>query len=142
MRTLSDFSFAEEPGKRPEKPLLSNQKQGDAYIPAISVVTPYFNSETYFEQTFWCVMNQTFEDFEWVIVNDGSTRPEAVEKLKEFCAQKGLPAQFIHVESVEQAKALPCVFNNWAVFYDGKFATVNQIGGAEVERFMKRAKER
>ena len=67
---------------------------------------------------------------------------QRVEKLKEFCAQKGLPAQFIHVESVEQAKALPCVFNNWAVFYDGKFATVNQIGGAEVERFMKRAKER
>ena len=32
---------------------------------------------------------------------------QRVEKLKEFCAQKGLPAQFIHVESVEQAKALP-----------------------------------
>ena len=67
---------------------------------------------------------------------------QRVEKLKEFCAQKGLPARFIHVESAEQAKALPCVFNNWAVFCDGKFATVNQIGGAEVERFMKRAKER
>ena len=67
---------------------------------------------------------------------------QRVEKLKEFCAQKGLPARFIHVESAAQAKALPCVFNNWAVFYGGKLATVNQIGGAEVERFMKHAKER
>ena len=104
MRTLSDFSFAEEPGKRPEKPLLSNQKQGDAHIPAISVVTPYFNSETYFEQTFWCVMNQTFEDFEWVIVNDGSTRPEAVEKLKEF-AEKDTRIRVIHQENSGQSVA-------------------------------------
>ena len=67
---------------------------------------------------------------------------QRVEKLKEFCAQKGLPARFIHVESAEQAKALPCMFNNWAVFCEGKFATVNQIGGAEVEKLMKRAGER
>lgn len=66
---------------------------------------------------------------------------QRVEKLKEFCAQNGLPSRFIHVESAEQARELPCVFNNWAVFYDGKFVTVNQIGGAEVEKLLKRKEE-
>lgn len=32
---------------------------------------------------------------------------------------------------------MPCVFNNWAVFYDGKFVTVNQMDGAMVEKLLK-----
>ncbi len=84
MRTLSDFSFTQEPGRYLEKPLQLNDKNSDDHIPAISVVTPYFNSDLYLEQTFNCVMNQTFTDFEWIIVNDGSTRPQAVEKLHQL----------------------------------------------------------
>ena len=67
---------------------------------------------------------------------------QKVESIRAYCDAHQVPANLIEVDSLEKAKALPCVFNNWAVFYDGKFATVNQIGGAEVERFMKRAKER
>ena len=50
---------------------------------------------------------------------------QRVEKLREYCAAHGVPAEFRHVETLEQAKRLPCVFNNWAVFYDGTFVTVN-----------------
>ena len=64
--------------------------------------------------------------------------PDRVEKLHEFCGEKGIPAEFIHVESLEQAKNLPCVFNNWAVFYQGKFVTVNQLDGPGVEKLLKR----
>ena len=42
------------------------------------------------------------------------------------------------MDTLEQAKALPCVSNNWAVFYDGKFVTVNQIDGAMVEKLLKK----
>ena len=42
------------------------------------------------------------------------------------------------VDTPEQAKGLPGVFNNWAVFYDGKFVTVNQLDGASVEKILKR----
>lgn len=83
MRTLEEFSFEKEPGKHLDKPLRSDH---DGHIPAISIITPYYNSDAYLEQTFNCVMNQTFADFEWVIVNDGSTRPEAVEELKRIAA--------------------------------------------------------
>ena len=63
---------------------------------------------------------------------------QRVEKLRTYCQGKGIPARFRHVETLEQAKALPCVFNNWAVFYGGKFVTVNQIDGAAVEKLLKR----
>ena len=65
--------------------------------------------------------------------------PDRVAKLRAYCADKGISARFLHVESAEQAKNLPCVFQNWAVFYGGKFVTVNQIDGAMLERIRRRA---
>lgn len=64
--------------------------------------------------------------------------PQRVEKLREYCMANAIPAQFIHVDTPEQAKALPCVFNNWAVFYGGRFITVNQIDGAALEKIMRK----
>lgn len=42
------------------------------------------------------------------------------------------------IEYAPQAKALPCVFNNWAAFYDGKLVTVNQLDGTAVAKLLKR----
>ena len=47
-------------------------------------------------------------------------------------------AAFLHVETTEQAKMLPCPFNNWAVFYGGRFVTVNQLDGAGVQKLLAR----
>ena len=33
---------------------------------------------------------------------------------------------------------LPCPFNNWAVFYGGRFMTVNQLDGAGVQKLLAR----
>lgn len=63
--------------------------------------------------------------------------PQRIEKLREYCQANGIPADFRHVETLEQAKALPCVFNNWAAFYDGKFVTVNQLDGTAVAKLLK-----
>lgn len=64
--------------------------------------------------------------------------PQRVEKLRAYCAANGVPADLIRVATREQAKNLPCVFNNWAVFYGGKFVTVNQIDGAAVQKLLAR----
>lgn len=63
---------------------------------------------------------------------------QRIEKLQEYCEANAIPASFIHVDTLAQAKALPCVFNNWAVFYDGKFVTVNQLDGASIEKIVKK----
>lgn len=50
-----------------------------------------------------------------------------------------LAARFVHVDTLEKAKSLPCAFNTWAVFYDGKFVTVNQIDAAALEKLRQKA---
>lgn len=50
-----------------------------------------------------------------------------------------LAARFVHVDTLEKAKSLPCAFNNRAVFYDGKFVTVNQIDAAALEKLRQKA---
>ncbi len=61
-----------------------------------------------------------------------------VETLKDHCEKQGIPAEFVRVDTLEQAKALPCVFQNWAVFYGGEFRTVNLLAPAQLEKLIKR----
>ena len=39
----------------------------------ISVIMPVFNSEAYLKEAIDSILNQTFEDFEFIIINDGSS---------------------------------------------------------------------
>lgn len=63
--------------------------------------------------------------------------PQRVDKLRAYCEAHGIPARFIHVDTLAQAKALPCVFNNWAVLYQGRFVTVNQLDGLALEKLLR-----
>lgn len=50
-----------------------------------------------------------------------------IEIIEQYCEQNDIPVSFIYVDTLQKAKELPCVFNNWAVFYKGKFETVNLL---------------
>jgi glycosyltransferase involved in cell wall biosynthesis len=93
------FDFSREPGKTIlEREFNTNGK------PLVSIITPYFNAGKYFEQTFNCVMNQTFPWYEWIIVNDGSTRPEDVELLEKL-ASSDKRIKLFHKENSGAASA-------------------------------------
>ena len=62
---------------------------------------------------------------------------QTLEKLKSHCETADIPADFIEVDTLEKAKNLPCVFNNWAVFHNGKFVTVNLLDPASLGRLLK-----
>ena len=51
--------------------------------PIISIITPYYNSGKYIKQTAKSVLTQTFKNFEWIIVDDGSNEQE-FQKLKQI----------------------------------------------------------
>ena len=41
--------------------------------PLLSVITPIYNCSSYLKASFESVFNQTFKDFEFIVINDGST---------------------------------------------------------------------
>ena len=75
---MSNFNFSLEPGRR----ILNKNKYEENRI-VISVIIPFYNSKKYIEQTIISVLNQTFPYFEILIIDDGSTDKESLEKLEE-----------------------------------------------------------
>lgn len=63
---------------------------------------------------------------------------QTVDALRVYCREHGADAAFHAVDTLEKAKALPCVFNNWAVFYKGDFVTVNLLGADAIEKLLKK----
>ncbi len=52
--------------------------------PAVTIVTPFYNTGAIFHETARSVMRQSFQQWEWIIVNDGSTDPEALALLDSY----------------------------------------------------------
>ena len=61
-----------------------------------------------------------------------------IKELLPQTTEQALNAWTEYIQSLEEAKEAPCPMNNWAVFWNGKFMTVNQIDGAYVEKIIKR----
>ena len=62
---------------------------------------------------------------------------QSIAQIETYCKDNGVPVEFRLVDTLEKAKALPCVFNNWAVFYRGAFQTVNLLDTAALKRILK-----
>lgn len=52
--------------------------------PQVTVVTPFFNTGTVFHETARCVLHQSFQQWEWLIINDGTSQPESLAILEEY----------------------------------------------------------
>ncbi len=52
--------------------------------PVVTVITPYFNTGEIFHETAACVLGQSLQRFEWIIINDRSTDPGALAVLDEY----------------------------------------------------------
>ena len=64
---------------------------------------------------------------------------QSIGNVKQYCETNDIPVSFIQIDTLEKAKELPCVFNNWGVFYKGKFETVNLLlDMATLKRILKK----
>ena len=62
-----------------------------------------------------------------------------IEMIKQYCETNDVPVSLIQVDTLQKAKELPCVFNNWGVFYKGNFETVNLLLDVEyLKRILKK----
>ncbi|UUV20945.1 glycosyltransferase family 2 protein [Paenimyroides aestuarii] len=64
-------------------------------MPRFSIIIPLYNKEKYIQHTLKSVLNQTFQDFEIIIVNDGST-DQSVALVNEI---NDVRIQLIHQEN-------------------------------------------
>lgn len=63
---------------------------------------------------------------------------QKIEKIKEYCETLDVPVSLIQVDTLQKAKELPCVFNNFAAFYKGSFETVNLLNPDNLQRILKK----
>jgi len=61
-----------------------------------------------------------------------------IEMIKQYCEMNDVPVSLIQVDTLQKAKELPCVFNNWGVFYKGNFETVNLLNVDYLKRILKK----
>ena len=53
-------------------------------FPIVSVIMPAYNAENYIKETIDSVLNQTFQDFEIIIIDDCSS-DETYSIIQEYC---------------------------------------------------------
>ena len=76
------FDFTQQPGL-----IRCNQNLVKTEKPLVSIITPFYNCGSHILQTCNSVLDQTFPYFEWIIVDDGSTKEEAIRLLEEVATQ-------------------------------------------------------
>lgn len=61
------------------------------------------------------------EDFTIYYSNECPYVEYEVKELTEYAKENNIKLNFIKIDSLESAKNAPCIINNWANFYKGKF---------------------
>ena len=60
-----------------------------------------------------------------------------IKELSDYAKERNIKLNFIKIDSVELAKNAPCVFNNWANFYKGKFISNTILNANALEKLLK-----
>jgi glycosyltransferase involved in cell wall biosynthesis len=76
--------------------------------PLVSFIIPYFNAGETIQENIDSIFNQTYENFDVWIVNDGSTDPYSIEKLKDFEGDE-------RIKILHQENTGPSVARNLAI---------------------------
>lgn len=92
------------------RPQFHYQRSEPPAAPVVSIVTPYYNTGPIFEETARCVRRQSLQEWEWIIVNDGSTDPEALRVLDAYRSGDSRIRVIDHPEN----KGLPAARNTGA----------------------------
>lgn len=64
--------------------------------------------------------------------------PNCIAEIERYCLDQQIPFTLIPVDSLAKAKTVPCIFNNWAVFYGGKFETIHLLNEGYLKKMLER----
>jgi len=57
----------------------------DTCTPTVSIITPVYNGKAYIDKCFTCIQNQSYQNIEWVVINDGS-EDDSLSKLQKIAS--------------------------------------------------------
>lgn len=77
------------------------------------------------------------QDFTIYYSNECPYVEHQFEELSEYSKRNDFKINFIKVDSLEKAKSVPCIFNNWANFYKGKFISNTILNGNALDKLLK-----
>ena len=76
------------------------------------------------------------EDFTIYYSNECPYVEHEVKELSEYAKENNIKINFIKIDSLETAKNAPCIFNNWANFYKGKFISNTILNANSFEKLI------
>lgn len=90
-------------------------------MPEVSIIIPVYNNEQYIEKCIQSVLNQTFENFEVIVINDGSTDKsgEILEKLNREDSRIILIEQKNQGVAVARNRGMNKATGKYITFVDG-----------------------
>lgn len=74
------------------------------YIPKVSIITASYNYGSFIKETIESVINQTFQDWEMIVVDDGS-KDNSVEIIKTYCKKDSRIKLFQHENGINKGLA-------------------------------------
>ena len=60
-----------------------------------------------------------------------------IKELSEYAQKENININFIKIDTLEKAKEVPCIFNNWANFYKGEFVSNTILNKNSFEKLIK-----
>lgn len=106
----------------------------------ISIIMPVYNSEKYLAASLDSILNQSFQDFEIICINDGSI-DRSKEILEQYIENHGNRIKLISIENGGQANArnigITCAKGEYITFVDSD----DELEEKALEKLYKKAKE-
>ena len=60
-----------------------------------------------------------------------------VKELSHYAKEKEIKLNIIKIDSLKKVKNMPCIFNNWATFYKGKFVSNTILNANAFQKLLK-----
>lgn len=107
--------------------------------PFFSIIMPVYNAAAFLERSVGSILRQTFQNFELILVDDGSTDNSGV--ICDSLSQKDGKIKVLHIANGGPSRARNCgldhAFGKWVVFIDSDDYVANDY----LENFLKYNKE-
>lgn len=97
-----------------------SSRECDSQLPSVTVLMPVYNGAAYIREAVDSILNQTHDDFEFLIVNDGST--DSTAQILDELALQDARLRIVHQENRDQPatlnRGLALARNDWVAIID------------------------